>query len=264
MLPQGLRFFNTLSMSLKQSSKQRLNATAKNRTSGDPEINYINQPVRVAVLIDGGYFIKRYNYNWNRKGTASASDVANHLYTLAHNHIGKENYLYRIFYYDCLPLSKRVHNPISNRCIVLEKNPEAVFRKEIIECLKQKRKVALRLGELKDTGKWFIKAKHTKNLINGNIKISDLKEEDLFYEMRQKSIDMKIGVDIASLSLKRFVDKIVLFSGDSDFVPAAKLARREGIDFVLDPMGAHVEESLFEHIDGLKSSQLYIKKELKE
>ena len=65
---------------------------------------------------------------------------------------------------------------------------------------------------------------------------------------------MKIGVDIASLALKRFVDRIVLISGDSDFVPAAKLARREGIDFILDPMGAEVEPSLFEHIDGLESS----------
>ncbi len=56
----------------------------------------------------------------------------------------------------------------------------------------------------------------------------------------------------ASLSLKQFVDKIVLFSGDSDFVPASKLARRESIDFVFDPTEAFVEESLFEHIDGLK------------
>lgn len=244
----------------KQVDKQLLKATAKKRFDNNPKINYINQPIRVAVMIDGGYFIKRYNFNWNKKGTATASDVANHLYTLAHSHIGKENYLYRIFYYDCLPLSKRVHNPITNRCIVFEKNPEAIFRREIIECLKQKRKVALRLGELKDTRKWFIKAKHTKDLIEGNIKISDLEEGDLFYEMKQKSIDMKIGVDIASLSIKRFVDKIVLFSGDSDFVPAAKLARREGIDFVLDPMGAPVEKSLFEHIDGLKSAQLYTKK----
>ncbi len=72
---------------------------------------------------------------------------------------------------------------------------------------------------------------------------------------------MKIGVDIASLALKRFVDKIVLISGDSDFVPAAKLARREGIDFVLDPMhSSHVESNLFEHIDGLSSIPLYYQK----
>lgn len=64
---------------------------------------------------------------------------------------------------------------------------------------------------------------------------------------------MKIGIDIASISYKKQVEKIVLISGDSDFVPAAKLARREGIDFVLDPMGAPIKPDLYEHIDGLRS-----------
>jgi len=50
------------------------------------------------------------------------------------------------------------------------------------------------------------------------------------------------------------VKKIILVSGDSDFVPAAKLARREGIDFVLDPMWKHIEPQLWEHIDDLKST----------
>lgn len=47
---------------------------------------------------------------------------------------------------------------------------------------------------------------------------------------------MRVGLDIASVSYKRQVDQIVLVAGDSDFVPAAKLARREGVDFILDPM----------------------------
>ena len=61
---------------------------------------------------------------------------------------------------------------------------------------------------------------------------------------------MKIGMDIASLSYKKQVEQIVLIAGDADFVPAAKLARREGIDFVLDSLGAPIKEDLFEHIDG--------------
>ena len=40
----------------------------------------------------------------------------------------------------------------------------------------------------------------------------------------------------------------------ADFVPAAKLARREGIDFVLDPMWRQVPPGLNEHIDGLRST----------
>ena len=64
---------------------------------------------------------------------------------------------------------------------------------------------------------------------------------------------MKVGVDIASLAYKKQVEQIVLIAGDGDFVPAAKLARREGIDFVLDPLDAPIKEELFEHIDGKRS-----------
>ena len=64
---------------------------------------------------------------------------------------------------------------------------------------------------------------------------------------------MKIGLDIASLAYKHQVEQIILIAGDSDFVPASKLARREGIDFILDPMWAEIKDNLFEHIDGLKS-----------
>jgi uncharacterized LabA/DUF88 family protein len=56
------------------------------------------------------------------------------------------------------------------------------------------------------------------------------------------------------LVLKRQVDQIVLIAGDADFVPAAKLARREGVDFVLDPMWLQVPEGLHEHIDGKRST----------
>ena len=64
---------------------------------------------------------------------------------------------------------------------------------------------------------------------------------------------MRIGLDIAQLAFKKQVDKIILIAGDSDFVPAAKLARREGIDFILDPLGAHIKDNLSLHIDGLRT-----------
>lgn len=52
------------------------------------------------------------------------------------------------------------------------------------------------------------------------------------------------------------VNKIILIAGDSDFVPAAKLARIHGIDFVLDALHNNIDESLHEHIDGLVSYDL--------
>lgn len=64
---------------------------------------------------------------------------------------------------------------------------------------------------------------------------------------------MRIGIDIASLTLRQQAKVIVLVSGDSHFVPAAKLARREGVRFVLDPLWQNVSPDLYEHIDGLRS-----------
>lgn len=92
-----------------------------------------------------------------------------------------------------------------------------------------------------------------KKLCNGKLSLDDLGEKHFTLAVNQKGVDMKIGVDIASLAYKKQVDKIVLISGDSDFVPAAKLARREGIDFVLDPMWVDIKPELFEHIDGLRT-----------
>lgn len=83
--------------------------------------------------------------------------------------------------------------------------------------------------------------------------IDDLKEDDFQLEIQQKGVDMRIGLDIASLAQKGLVDQIVLIAGDSDFVPAAKHARREGIDFILDPMWHTIKSSLNMHIDGLNT-----------
>lgn len=217
-------------------------------------------PVKVAILIDGGFFIKRFNAQYNKDKKMSGEDVAESLYTMAMRHVGKRNTLYRIFYYDCYPLDKKAHNPVSNKSIDFKRTDEYKFKMDLINALKRKRKVALRMGTLKDNHHWLIRPAVVKDLLSGKRKIEELNEGDVYLDLKQKGIDMKIGTDISSLALKRFVDTIVLFSGDSDFVPASKLARREGIDFILDPMGANVEPLLFEHIDGMYVASPYNRK----
>ena len=64
---------------------------------------------------------------------------------------------------------------------------------------------------------------------------------------------MRIGLDIASITLKRHANVIVLVSGDADFVPAAKFARREGVQFILDPLWQWISPDLSEHIDLLRN-----------
>lgn len=45
----------------------------------------------------------------------------------------------------------------------------------------------------------------------------------------QKGVDMKIGLDIASMAYKKLVDRIVIVTNDTDLIPAIKLARINGI-----------------------------------
>ena len=202
-----------------------------------------------AVLVDGGFFLSRYR---RLKGNATPYAVAKSLHQMcmAHMQQGKNavprRKLYRIFYYDCPPLTKKAHNPVTGKAIDFAKTPTAVWRHDFHTELKKLRKVALRLGYLNEkSGNWIIKPSQTKRLLKGEIAVTDLSEGDVSYDVRQKGVDMRIGLDIAAMSFKKQVDQMILVAGDSDFVPAAKLARREGIDFILDPMWATIRDDLF-------------------
>ncbi len=205
-----------------------------------------------AILVDGSFFLKRYYKCFPNSKMHSPKTVAKNMYTMLLKHVEGQT-LYRIFYYDSPPLDNRVHNPITSRNINYGNTDLAKFRKEFHKELKKLRKVALRFGYLVSRNSWKIHSRHTKPLIKKEITIDDLTEHDVYYEIKQKGVDIRIGLDIASLSYKKQVNRIILVSGDSDFVPAAKLARREGIDFILDPMWHIINDELFEHIDGLKS-----------
>ncbi len=70
--------------------------------------------------------------------------------------------------------------------------------------------------------------------------------------LEQKQVDMLIGLDIAHLSYNKLVDRIIIFSYDSDMVPALKTARINGIQIVLpliDRVVCNVNEELLEHTD---------------
>ncbi len=211
-----------------------------------------------AILIDGAFFLARYTAVLPGVGQHSAAQVAKNLFTWALTHLEDKDHgkrdLYRIFYYDCPPLAKKAHHPLTRNPIDFSKTPTFEFRSEFHNELRKLRKVALRFGRLANFGRWEIRPKPLKRLLRREITVDGLQEHDLYYSVQQKGVDMRIGLDIASLAFKRQVDQIVLFAGDSDFVPAAKLARREGIDFILDPMWKPIPPDLHEHIDGLRST----------
>lgn len=211
---------------------------------------------KTAILIDGGFYRKRAKYLWGEK---SAEDRAKELeaYCMAHLHQkdgGQNRQLYRIFYYDCAPIGRRsVYHPLTKKNVDLDKSNTYTWTTVFLEELKRRRKFAIRLGELSEQMHYNLRPDVTKKLLQGKLSLDELTENDFVFVTQQKGVDMRIGIDIASMTYKHQIDQIILIAGDSDFVPAAKMARREGIDFILDPMWSEIRPNLFEHIDGLSS-----------
>lgn len=210
--------------------------------------------MKTAILVDGGFYRKQAKYLFGEK---SPKDRAEELVKYCMRHIDKNDdgtSLYRIFYYDCRPSEKTIYNPLTGKSVNLKKSELYSWTNDFLKELTYKRKLALRMGELLESSAGYIlKPDALKKLCRKEITVDDLTQDDFHLDIQQKGVDMRIGIDISSLAQKRLVDKIVLIAGDSDFVPAAKHARREGVDFVLDPMWHTIKESLNEHIDGLDS-----------
>ena len=253
---------------------------------------------RIAVLIDGSFFLKRLPKLVDRRFCTTPKQVADLARLLCKRHVQRitcsrdgENaeviwldHVYRLFYYDASPYEGVTHHPILNRRIEFGKTAVATFRRDLFSELRRKRKFALRLGEVIKAADWQISPRLTGQVLRierwlkqveagfphgpagkqiDEIHLLELakiirawreiREPDVSVELRQKGVDMRIGLDIASMTLKRQVDTIILVTGDSDFVPAAKLARREGVEFLLDPLWQKVSDDLSEHLDGVAS-----------
>ncbi|WP_308195052.1 NYN domain-containing protein [Corynebacterium mastitidis] len=164
---------------------------------------------------------------------------ADELLQYSRRHILKaRSSLYRIYYYDCDPSERVIYHPLTQKQINLGKSDRYEWMEQFLKVLTRKRKVALRRGEeLSTQGGYVLHGTALKRLCRGEIGVEDLEERDFRLEIVQKGVDMKIGLDIAALAQSGRVNQIIMISGDSDFVPVAKHARRSGIDFVRSSVG---------------------------
>lgn len=210
--------------------------------------------MKTAILVDGGFYRRR---AFQAFGDVTPDKRADELIRYCKRHLtthGESAELYRIFYYDCPPMERQIYHPLKKSTVNLKKSDTYTWAINFYNELKKKRKVALRMGELSEQrAAYNLKSQKVRQLIDGKISVSDLTEHDFELSVEQKGVDMRIGLDIASLAYKKQVNQIILISGDSDFVSAAKLARREGIDFILDALHTNIKPNLFEHIDGLRT-----------
>jgi uncharacterized LabA/DUF88 family protein len=218
---------------------------------------------KAAILIDGGYLLRRLPSVRKDIDARDPQQVDRAIGQLVHNHLEQLNrtacaqnayaLLYRCFYYDAKPYTNRGHLPISKRAIDYAKSDQAQFRLALFDLLRKRPTFAVRLGEVRRERAWVLSETAQADLLSKRRTVDDLTDTDFEPVLRQKAVDMRLGIDIASITLKRQADTIILVAGDSDFVPAAKLARREGVRIILDPLWRSVEAGLFEHIDLLRS-----------
>lgn len=178
---------------------------------------------RVAILIDGGFFLKRLPKLVPEADRQTAEGIATSIKKLCRSHVRQltgvdggrwQDEIYRIFFYDAVPFTGVGHHPLENRQIDFGKSDTAVFRQQLFDCLRRQRKVALRLGKVNRESDWSPPAEKVRKI----------------------------------LQTRAWIDGI-----DFENVPAAKLARREGREFVLDPLWQAVTADLLEHIDCLQS-----------
>ena len=197
---------------------------------------------RVAVLVDGEFMKKRLLRRLRRFPDAGA--VMGEIGRIR-GALGSPA-LYRIFYYTANPLSERVTNPLDGAVVDFSRTRSYGRNRRLIATLERMPDVAVRRGELVSRG-WALRRRVARRLMRGSPK--RLRASDLTPRIDQKGVDVRIGLDIASLALKRLVTEIVVVTGDADIVPALKFARREGLRVHVDLLGSGGCRQLRIHAD---------------
>lgn len=105
---------------------------------------------KVAILVDGAFYRRR---AYHLFGDKPPKDRAEELVAYCTRHLTVSGYrsrLYRIFYYDCPPLSTNLYHPLHKRAIDMKKTETYKWSNDFYAELANKRKVALRMGKIQE------------------------------------------------------------------------------------------------------------------
>jgi uncharacterized LabA/DUF88 family protein len=196
---------------------------------------------KFAILIDAGFAKPKLG---TPERPANAKDFKKLVEKIQSHPLFQDKYLYRVYFYDAPPFSRRKPRPLGGGLHDFGADPLTVHNHKLHKELKGIDYFALRMGEVRFRG-WELDSRKLPNQGTEHQVVAD----DFRPSLQQKGVDMRIGLDIASLSLKKQVDVLVLVTGDADFVPPMKFARREGVQFAVVTFGHNVHADLLEHAD---------------
>ncbi|MFM7378433.1 MAG: NYN domain-containing protein [Erythrobacter sp.] len=201
---------------------------------------------RYAILLDGGFVTKKLQQKLKRP--ASAEDVVALCEDIRASDELKHYELLRTYFYDAPPSLESISYPVSGNMYHLAATDRAKHAQSLYDQLELQPGFALRMGETRLTPqKWKLKPQAVKE-IKGEPRA--LTDEDFLLDINQKGVDIRIGLDMARLALRDLVRAVVVVTGDSDFVPAFKFVRREGVKVVLCTLGhASARRELKAHAD---------------
>lgn len=188
---------------------------------------------RYAILLDGGFVTKKLQEQLGEPARAE------HIVSLcdeirAHQEL-KSYELLRTYFYDAPPSLETVQFPVSDGSLPLAESNRAKHAQSLYDQLELRPGFALRMGETRvNPQRWKLKPKSVRQLIREPRKLED---RDFNLDINQKGVDIRIGLDMARLALRDLVRAVVVVTGDSDFVPAFKFVRREGVKVMLCTMG---------------------------
>ena len=198
---------------------------------------------KYAILLDGGFIINKLAKKLKRFPTSD--DIVGECDRVkSHPQLTKYSLL-RIYFYHAPPATEEMTNPIDSSVLKLGESKLSRDTQRLLGSLEMKPNFALRLGEAIPMG-WRLGDQAVASLAKATRKIEP---HDFVPDIKQKGVDLRIGLDIARLSLRQIVEVIVVVTGDSDMVPAFKFARREGIKVFLDFLGHGVRRELKAHAD---------------
>ena len=187
---------------------------------------------KIAVLIDGGH-LRAAAYREKIKFEPDFIE------RVARSCKSPDEELFRILYRDCPAYVGEARLPISGE-IQKFHNSNAW-----LDQLASKDLFATRLGVLKFRG--YKPKRHLP-------RDTALADDDFSADFEQKGVDMKVGLDIAAFCTTKSVERIVLVTNDTDFIPAMKYGRRAGLQIVLGSLpGQRPAPELLDHSDEYRS-----------
>jgi len=185
-----------------------------------------------AILIDGEFFSIALRHDLKLKRRPTAAEIYQHAIGLADLQTEE---VWRIFYYDSRPYRGVQWHPITKQSITYAQSSIAKARDAYLNALGQKDLVALRCGKAHPRG-WVLSEAYLRKLTQGQFRPPAPEDYELRFE--QKGVDMRIGIDVATLAFNRSVDRIIVATNDTDLIPALKVARRCGIQVVIAQIGS--------------------------